>query len=785
MKRLLLIIVLFANSTYGQLNTGPNVNTVDNIISKPLHDPPLVINAYTEILGLDICKNEITVMEPSFYGVSDTIMIIQMKGAVIDTSNTAAFGTIIDYKNAGNYEMNYVSAIIGNKITLKNMLTRQYDVPDGVVQLIRVPYIKKTNHNGEYTCMPWDGTKGGVLVLNGQTVNLLDDIVVTGGGFRSGEFLNSTSSVCFENKYSYPASNGAAAQKGESIASLSQNISSGKGSPAAGGGGGLAHNSGGGGGGNAGMGGFGGYQSDSCGNATFDNRGIGGKNLTYSSSINKIFLGSGGGAGHAEEVSSGAFFDGRGGGIAIIIANTLNSNTLSIISDGGDGRICNIANCNDGMGGAGAGGTVLLFVNQITDNVSIETKGGKGADVYGSIIPGGRTGPGGGGGGGVFFLNRNALPGNVSVVNTGGSNGVIIADANNPWGATSGTDGLTLLDLPNPFDNTLFKPNIDSVRINFTKVNCNNFDFKGLGYTNTNPVQSWYWNFGDGKIASTQDASHTYTIQGTFIVKLIITDMNGCKDSTTIPVNPAIVTADAGSDQSFCSNASVTTTLNGNGTGSFAWTPSAFLNNSTAQNPVATINSTTSFYLTVTSNSCTATDSVKIIISPVPALNVSSSNNINCILPYTRLNVSGALQYLWSPASSLNNAAIANPIANPSSTTTYTVIGTNNNNCSSTKTITVNVDYSLNNIQLPNSFTPNGDGKNDCFGLKYYRDMQNLSFKIYNRYGAVIFETSDPAACWDGTYQGKPANNGNYVYAISAKTLCGDITRNGNVLLIR
>ncbi len=785
MKKLLFFIILISDYTYGQVIVNGVRDTINPIINRPQHDPPLVINSYSEVLSLDVCKNELRVNDPTQFLVGDTVLLIQMKGAVIDTSNTAAFGTIIDYKNAGNYEMNYVSAKLGNVITLKNTITRQYDVPDGVVQLIRVPYIKLTNHNGEYTCLAWDGTKGGVLVLNAQTINLLDDIEVSGTGFRPGELMSSTGSICFQNNYNYPGTSMAAAQKGESIAVISQNISKGKGSPASGGGGGLGINSGGGGGGNAGSGGYGGYQSDSCGNAPFDNRGIGGKSFAYNTFSNKIFMGGGGGAGHTERVSTGSFLDGAGGGIAIIIADVYTSNSLKILASGYEARVCNVSGCNIGMGGGGGGGTVLLYVNQITDSVFVETKGGNGADMSGAIIPGGRVGTGGGGGGGVFFLNRSALAGNVSAVSTGGLNGVILADANNPWGATQGTGGITILDLPNPFDTILFKPNIDSVNIIDSLITCNSFSFKGEGFTNTNPINSWYWDFGDGTTALTQNAFHAYSVQNTYTVKLIVTDINGCKDSITTTVNPKIVTVDAGVNKSFCSNIPVSVILNGAGTGSFAWTPAVYLNDSTLQNPTATIGTTTTFYLTLANTGCTVSDSVKIIVTPVPVVNVSKSNDINCYLPYSRLKASGASAYLWQPSSTLNNSNIDNPIANPSVTTTYFVTGTNDNICYAKDSITVVANFSTGKFVLPNSFTPNRDGLNDCFGIRYYRDVQNLVFIIYNRYGVKIFETNNAAECWNGYYKGQPAEPGNYVYYLSAKTLCGDVVKKGNVLLIR
>ena len=163
---------------------------------------------------------------------------------------------------------------------------------------------------------------------------------------------------------------------------------------------------------------------------------------------------------------------------------------------------------------------------------------------------------------------------------------------------------------------------------------------------------------------------------------------------------------------------------------------------------------------------------------------VSKSNDINCTLPFTKLKVTGASTFTWSPASSLNNVFSDHPIANPSSTTTYTVIGTNDQICIAGESITVMVDKT-GNIILPNIFTPNGDGLNDCFGLQFYRDVQNLDFIIYNRYGEKVFETRNSAQCWDGNFKGQKANPGSYVYYITAKTLCGDVIKKGSILLIR
>ena len=84
-----------------------------------------------------------------------------------------------------------------------------------------------------------------------------------------------------------------------------------------------------------------------------------------------------------------------------------------------------------------------------------------------------------------------------------------------------------------------------------------------------------------------------------------------------------------------------------------------------------------------------------------------------------------------------------------------------------------------------NAFTPNGDGLNDCFGLKYWGNVPKLEFSIYNRFGERIFYTTDPAKCWNGKYKGVAQNIGFYVYMIKATTSCDTVEKKGSFMLMR
>ncbi len=87
-------------------------------------------------------------------------------------------------------------------------------------------------------------------------------------------------------------------------------------------------------------------------------------------------------------------------------------------------------------------------------------------------------------------------------------------------------------------------------------------------------------------------------------------------------------------------------------------------------------------------------------------------------------------------------------------------------------------------MYVPNTFTPNGDGLNDTFGISG-EAITEFTMMIYNRWGQLIFETSNANQRWDGTLQGEKAAEGSYVYKITAKGPTGvRQTREGNFNLI-
>ncbi|MDP4262230.1 MAG: gliding motility-associated C-terminal domain-containing protein [Bacteroidota bacterium] len=175
---------------------------------------------------------------------------------------------------------------------------------------------------------------------------------------------------------------------------------------------------------------------------------------------------------------------------------------------------------------------------------------------------------------------------------------------------------------------------------------------------------------------------------------------------------------------------------------------------------------------------------LSVIINPLPEILLTKSNDINCTDAEARLMAKGGVKYQWQEAEGIENLSVYNPLVHPLQTTAYTVRVTTDRNCSATKTIVVNVS-SQGAYGIPNSFTPNNDGKNDCFGVGFLLNISNLDFSIYNRWGQRIFYTKNPDQCWDGRYGGHEQDAGAYIYVIKATGECGSINKKGIVFLVR
>lgn len=208
---------------------------------------------------------------------------------------------------------------------------------------------------------------------------------------------------------------------------------------------------------------------------------------------------------------------------------------------------------------------------------------------------------------------------------------------------------------------------------------------------------SYNWSPSQG-LSCTNCANPVLVAQTTRNYVVTVTDGNGCSntDTTRITVLPAPF-VEAGNDTVICPNTSVQ--LNGQGAGAYSWTPSGPLNNTTIANPIATVTSDTYFFLEITdANGCTNQDSVLVSFFPNSQVTTGADTAI-CEGESVQLSASLMDRYTWSPANTLSNPQARNPVASPTSTTTYTVTGSDLNGCTSTATQMVTV-YPVPDIAL-------------------------------------------------------------------------------------
>lgn len=166
----------------------------------------------------------------------------------------------------------------------------------------------------------------------------------------------------------------------------------------------------------------------------------------------------------------------------------------------------------------------------------------------------------------------------------------------------------------------------------------------------------------------------------------------GCFGIDSIMVNVNLPTVDAGVDTVLCSGDSVQ--LQGTADpGTFGWTPIADLSDPAILDPFASPNSTTDYVLELTDGiGCTNSDTVKVTVSTAFTLTVSNDTTI-CDGDCANLQASGAVDYVWNTQVTLSDSLIANPVACPTTTETYEVIGYDGV-CSDTAQVTVTVGVS-------------------------------------------------------------------------------------------
>lgn len=296
-------------------------------------------------------------------------------------------------------------------------------------------------------------------------------------------------------------------------------------------------------------------------------------------------------------------------------------------------------------------------------------------------------------------------------------------------------------------------------------------------------ITGWFWDFGDGFTATGNPVTHTYGETGLYTLQLVVGAANGCSSDTTLEIvirGPTLAEILPG--DTICQDE--TLALQAAGGFFYAWTPTTGLSDAGVYNPLASPGSTTTYVVEV-GDGCTA-DTAVVTVFVLPAPDARAWPDTSLLRGQTvQLFASGGVNYAWFPTDSLSDAGIAAPIAQPTTSTWYTVFVTAENGCGRFDSVFVEVLDRCAGLLLPNAFTPDADGRNDAFRVQPTGDDQLTELLVFNRWGEQVFQSSNPEIGWDGTYRGKPQPLGVYIYVL--RTVCdgADFQKAGTVTLLR
>lgn len=329
------------------------------------------------------------------------------------------------------------------------------------------------------------------------------------------------------------------------------------------------------------------------------------------------------------------------------------------------------------------------------------------------------------------------------------------------------------------------EPNTHIIECKSYTVNFQNWSAGGFTYE---------WDFGVTGINTDTSTlfqpSYTYPDTGTYVVQLWVNRGSTCPDSIKrlVKIYPLFNTDFTSSgllcpeepisfiDQSSSQYGSVNFWNWNLGDGT----------TSGIQNPVHSYpNFQKNYFVSLISgNTFGCRDTASKVIT-IPEVKIFAGNDTTIIKDESIFfNATGGVTYFWNPSNYLSSNSLSNPIGTYTDTgrVTYILQGTTIDGCIGYDTVTVTVAKDPYLI-MPTVFSPNGDGLNDYFKVFFAGFRKLNSFKIFNRYGEMVFSTMDFRKGWDGYYKGRLCDLGTYYWLVSADDLAnkprfykGDIT---------
>jgi gliding motility-associated-like protein len=225
--------------------------------------------------------------------------------------------------------------------------------------------------------------------------------------------------------------------------------------------------------------------------------------------------------------------------------------------------------------------------------------------------------------------------------------------------------------------------------------------------------------------------------------------------------------------------------------GPIRWSPEEGLSCSTCLNPEVNVEFSTTFTASVVdcrgetieiSADVTIDEPVDVSIISARKIRLGERTTLKAVADNPLANVS------WTERGVVLCDNCTEVDVQPLTTTTYEVEATTGQGCDDREQLTLIVedDCSFGEVLIPNIMTPNGDGANDELEIRYEGIQDIVLLKVFNRWGEVVYETTDIDIFWDGTHRGMPVNPGVFVYYLEGHCLNDQpFTEQGNVTVLR
>lgn len=310
-------------------------------------------------------------------------------------------------------------------------------------------------------------------------------------------------------------------------------------------------------------------------------------------------------------------------------------------------------------------------------------------------------------------------------------------------------------------------------------------------FTNNSIGDTGYsWDFGNSQSSGELNPIVQFG-SGTFKVALRVVNINNCKDTAykTMIVHP-IPLLTVSNDTAICIGQNVLLKSQSNGD-SLAWSPNQWISDIHIPNPLVTPELSTRYKIRsyYKATGCYAEDSVMLGVQQRINFRLTPHRDTSIIIGETvqlLIQPDEPYDYLWQPSTYISCPTCESNDILPLDSITYTLVVTDKNKCFMVDTTFKIMVKDTALFSAPDAFMPNGNDENRILYVKGKGIKQLLEFKIYNRWGNLVFQSNDLSVGWDGKFKGKDQPIDTYIYTITIETMSGNrLTKKGSVLLIR